>query len=185
MHPQPSCCAIDLNAREGKKRSHVTCIEPYPKTAFRNIEGITHIEQMCQAVPESVFAQLGPGDLLFIDSSHAVKIGSDVISICLDILPKLRSGIYIHIHDIYLPYLYAPDALDDYFGWQETALVLALLTNNERMSALACLAALCHDHPSELAGILTDFRPRPLIDGIFANTDPDGHYPSSLWLKTR
>src|SRR5262249_20234712 len=143
------------------------------------------IEQVCQAVPEAVFARLGPGDLLFIDSSHAVKIGSDVLAIYLDIVPKLGPDIYIHIHDISLPYLHSPDALDDYFGWQETALVLALLTHNERMAVLACMAALCQDHPRELAGFMPDFRPRSLIDGISPNSNAEGHYPSSLWLKTR
>ena len=176
--------AIDLNVREGKPRSQLTCIEPFPKSAFRQIEGITHIEEICQAIPDSVFAQLEPGDLLFIDSSHAVKLGSDVLSIYLQIIPNLKSGIYIHVHDIYFPYLYAPGALEDYFGWQETALLLALLTNNERLSVLACLSALSHDHSRELATLLTDYRPCSLIDGIRSPSSDAGHFPSSIWLKT-
>ena len=134
--------AAQLNAGEGQRPTQFTCVEPYPKPAFRNTEGITLVEHLCQTVPHEVFAQLGRGDLLFIDSSHAVKPGSDVVRIYLDIIPRLAPGVTIHIHDIYLPYLYSEHVLNHYFGWQETSLLLALLTNNERLSVLAGLAAL-------------------------------------------
>ena len=178
--------AVNLNVQEGKPRTQIKCVEPYPKAAFRNLENITYIEHVCQAVPSEVFTELQSGDLLFIDSSHAVKTGSDVIRIYLDIIPKLKPDLYIHIHDMCLPYTYSPSTLVQYFGWQETALVLALLTNNERLTVLACESALHHDRAKELGALLTDYRPLPIQDGLYVSPKPDKskHFPSSLWLKT-
>jgi hypothetical protein len=65
------------------------------------------------------------GDLLFIDSSHAVKTGSEVLRIYLEIIPGLPAGVYVHVHDINLPYLYSRDALSAYYASQETALCAA------------------------------------------------------------
>ncbi len=176
--------AASLNEREGRTPSRITCIEPFPKPALRALADVTHVEQRCQTVPSAVFAQLQSGDLLFIDSSHAVKVGSELMRIYLDVIPRLPSGVVIHIHDVCLPYLYPPTALLDYFGWQETPLLLALLTNNDRLGVLACLSALHHDHPDALAALLTDYHPLPLVDGLAASNDAPGHFPSSLWLRT-
>ena len=130
--------ASDMNIRDGRAGSQIVTIEPYPTNAFCNLGKVTHIEQVCQIVPYSVFAQLKPGDLLFIDSSHAVKVGSDVIRIYLDIIPSLPPAVFIHIHDIFLPYLYPRSVLFYPFACQETALLLALLTNNTYQFLPAC-----------------------------------------------
>ncbi|MGH2588015.1 MAG: class I SAM-dependent methyltransferase [Dehalococcoidia bacterium] len=176
--------AAARNAGEGRQETAFTCIEPYPKPAFRHLKNITHIKQPCQQVPEAVFAQLQAGDLLFVDSSHAVKIGSDVLRIYLDVIPKLPPGVYIHIHDIYLPYLYSRHALSNYFGWEETALVLALLTNNSRCAVRCCLSALHYDAAEELKHLLPDYRPQRNREGLDASTSEGDHFPSSLWLQT-
>lgn len=176
--------AASANSDEGRPGSQIICVEPFPKKAFRHIGNLTHIEQLCQTVPDSVFAQLQSGDLLFIDSSHALKVGSDVVRIYLDIIPKLPPGVFIHIHDIYLPYLYSRHVLRNYFGWQETSLLLALLTSNERLSLLSCLSALHYDRPEELAGLLSDYRPQANVEGLAASDSDGGHFPCSLWLRT-
>lgn len=176
--------ASALNKADGRPESRITCIEPFPKPRFRDVATVTHIEQLCQMVPNSVFSQLQAGDLLFIDSSHAVKTGSDVIKIYLDVLPHLPAGVYVHVHDVYLPYVYPRRALLDYFGWQETPFLLALLTGNVHLSVLCCLSALHYDHPKELAALLTAYRPQRNDEGLMIDGDDDRHFPSSLWLRT-
>ena len=139
----------------------------------------------CQEVPLPVFDELQDGDLLFIDSSHAVKVGSEVPRIYLEILPRLRPGVFVHIHDVFLPYLYPPDILSwPFWAWQETVLLAALLTNNPKLEVLFCLSGLHHARPSELCRLLPDYRPRAMQGGLFADGGP-GHYPSSIWLRTR
>jgi len=177
--------AIQLNRQDGRE-TQVTCIEPFPKDAFASIRDITHLRQPLQSVPLSLFAQLAPGDLLFIDSSHAVKTGSEVLRIYLDIVPALPAGVYVHIHDINLPYQYPRDALSAYYASQETALVLALLTGNRHLSILACLSGLHYDCPERLRAILSDYRPQANQEGLPAPDAALGrdHFPSSIWLMT-
>ncbi len=173
--------AIQMN-RQNSRETQVTCIEPFPKDAFSTIQDITHLRQPLQAVPLSLFGQLQPGDLLFIDSSHAVKTGSEVLRIYLDIIPALPAGVYVHIHDINLPYQYPRDALSAYYASQETALLLALLTNNARLSILACLSGLHYDCPERLRAIMSDYRPQANQEGLPAPDAAPDHFPSSIWL---
>jgi hypothetical protein len=181
--------AVGLNARDGRNSSRIVCIEPFPRPAFRGLQGVAHIEAPCQAVDAAVFESLRAGDLLFIDSSHAVKVGSDVVRIYLDIIPRLPAGVLVHIHDVYLPYLYSRHALDTYLGWQETVLAQALLVDNSRLRILAAESALHYDRREELRALLTDYRPQPDREGLgtdmWANDRQAAlHFPSSLWLLT-
>jgi predicted O-methyltransferase YrrM len=163
----------------------LTCIEPFPSSILRQTAGARLLVQSCQEVPLRVFDQLQAGDLLFIDSSHAVKVGSEVPRIYLEIIPRLRPGVFVHIHDIFLPYLYPPDILTwPFWAWQETVLLAALLTNNPRLDVLFCLSALHHTRPELLRALLPDYRPRPMRGGLFADGQRGGHYPSSIWLRT-
>ena len=184
-----TACMVDAakkNEEENKPVTQITCVEPYPKPAFRNLKGVRHIQEICQAVPKKVFAQLQAGDILFVDSSHAVKTGSDVLRIYLEIIPNLPPGVIVHIHDINLPYMYPRSALAGSFGWQETAFLAALMTQNDRLSVLACLSALHYGRPNELKALLSDYRPQPNDYGLHAKATVAGaHFPSSLWLGTR
>jgi len=186
--------AISINQKESRE-TEVTCIEPFPKEAFRSITNITHLRQLLQSLPLSSFDRLQAGDLLFIDSSHAVKTGSEVLRIYLDIIPALPAGVYVHVHDINLPYPYPRDTLAAYYGWQETALLLALLTDNPRLSILACLSGLHYACPERLQAIMSDYRPQPNQDGLPAGSvpgtvacslsdAPPAHFPASIWLMT-
>lgn len=177
--------ASQSNIREGLRGTEIVAVEPFPKPALKGLEGIVHIEEMCQKVPPEVFGGLDAGDLLFIDSSHAVKTGSEVLRIYLEIIPRLEPGVFIHIHDIYLPYLYTRTALSDYFDWQETSLALALLTDNPRLSVLCCQSALHYDRPAELSKILPAYRPQGNDEGLRTGDTEARYFPSSLWLKTR
>jgi len=179
--------AARLNQEEGHRGSRLICIEPYPTKGFARLEGITHVRDLCQAVPMSLFRELVAGDLLFVDSSHAVKTGSDTQRIYLEVIPQLPPGVFIHIHDITFPYLHDPDVLWNYWAWQETVLLLALLIHNPHLSVMACESALHHDRTEALAEILTDYRPRVLAEGlgVSPNSMERNHFPNSIWLETR
>jgi hypothetical protein len=175
--------AADRNAAEGRGATAITCIEPYPRDALRALPGVEVVAEPAQSVDDAHFAALGKGDLLFIDSTHAVRTGSELARLYLEVIPRLAPGVVVHIHDIALPYLYSPDVLDSVFDWQESTLLAALLTGNDRLSVLACQSALHHERPDGLARVLPDYRPRATRDGL--NVVPGGgpgHFPSSLWL---
>ena len=130
------------------------------------------------------FAELEAGDVLFIDSTHAVRTGSELARLYLEIIPRLRPGVLVHVHDVVLPYLHMPDVLDNVFDWQETTLLAALLTDNPRLRVLACTSLLHHDRPEDLAQVLPDYRPRRMNNGLYADDGASGdHFPSSIWLS--
>ena len=171
---------------EALPEASVTTIEPYPSPALRALERVKLVEEPAQLVPFETFLGLDKGDLLFIDSTHVVKTGSEVLRIYLEILPALAPGIYVHVHDVTLPYLYHRTFGRDWFDWQETSLVLALLTGSERLETLCCLSALHYARQAELRALFPEYRPqRELADGLSDPTDQHGHFPSSLWLRTR
>jgi len=177
--------ASDMNKQEGRQGTKIVSVEPFPFPKLREQKEITLIEDVMQKVPRSVFDELEAGDLLFIDSTHTVKLGSELLRIYLDIIPSLRPGVFIHIHDIFLPYLYTRVALTSYFDWQETSLVLALLKNNHNLSVRCSLSALHYDRPEEMAALLTDYQPQANIEGLRADENREGHFfPNSLWLQT-
>ncbi len=174
--------SVRQNVSEGHPATTITCIEPYPHMGLSRLPGVSLVASVVQAVPIDSFGQLGPGDLLFIDSSHAVKTGSDVLYLYLEVLPRLAPGVIVHIDDIFLPYLHQRDVLDTFFYWQETALLLALLKGNSRMRTLCCLSALHYDRTEELKSVLSDYKPQESsVDGL-ANRRAPGHFPSSFYL---
>jgi hypothetical protein len=81
-------------------------------------------------VPSSVFDILGAGDILFIDSSHVSRIGSDVNQLFLDVFPRLPPGVHIHIHDIFYPFEYPQRWLQRGRAWNEAYLLRAYLAGN-------------------------------------------------------
>lgn len=176
--------AAGLNQREGKRVPRITCVEPFPRPGLRHRKEVELIPQFCQQVPLSLFGRLSDGDFLFIDSTHAVKVGSDVMHIYLEIIPRLPAGVFLHIHDVYLPYAYPRDVFSMPYWWQETALLMALLTNNSRLSVLTCLSALHYDYPEQMRELLTDYHPAPNHEGLAVSPSDRGHFPASIWLKT-
>lgn len=178
--------AAALNRQEGRPSSQITCIEPYPHKTLEQLSGVTLIKKPCQAVPSDVFSQLRAGDLLFVDSSHAVKVGSDVIRIYLEIIPNLPSGVFVHVHDINLPYVYDRSTLSSYYtnNSQETALLAALLIGNRYLSVLASLSALHYDQSQALGDLLSDYQPQSNDEGLCPFYPPSGTFPNSIWIKT-
>jgi Methyltransferase domain len=117
-------------------RPEIICIEPYPSAFLQAAQGkgqVTLLQQRAQEVPRSVLCELAAGDFLFIDSTHAVKPGSEVNRIILDVLPRLAPGVFVHFHDVLFPYDYQRDLLsDDLFFSMESTLPRAFLANNAR-----------------------------------------------------
>lgn len=125
-----SLLMADVNRRYLGNSCEITCIEPYPRPFLRNgIPGIHRlVESRGQDVPASEFERLEAGDLLFIDSSHVSKTGSDVNHLVFEVLPRLAKGVRIHFHDIFLPQDYLKDwVLGDGRSWNEQYVLRALL----------------------------------------------------------
>ena len=121
-----------------------------------------------QEVPASTFGQLEAGDVLFIDSSHVAGVGSDVSHLLLNVIPDLRPGVLVHLHDVFLPWGYRPDWADR--GYSEQYLVAAQLLAPAPPFEVLIPALNVHLDP-ELSRImeplwgrlgLTDYYPDPL-----------------------
>jgi hypothetical protein len=174
--------ALRRNELEGGAQCEVTCIEPFPSPLLRREQEIRIVESFAQSVDPALFDSLEAGDILSIDSTHSVKTGSDVPFLYLEVLPRLRSGVLVHIHDIFLPYLYKRDVLRSLIDWQETSLLLALLKGNSELRVRACMSALHYDHGKELQEILPDYEPQSESESGLAPPDASGHFPASTWL---
>lgn len=143
-HWQPRCMievgcgfstllSADVNRRFLDGRMSFTCIEPYPRTFLRNgVPGVTRlIEAKVQDVSLEEFAVLQSGDILFIDSSHVAKTGSDVNFLYFEVLPRLAPGVHVHVHDIFLPHDYPRNwVIDENRSWNEQYLLRALLMHS-------------------------------------------------------
>jgi hypothetical protein len=85
------------------------------------------------------FEQLQARDVLFIDSSHVVRIGGDVTYLFLEVLPRLQPGVVIHVHDIFFPGDYPRDWVVEQFRfWSEQYLLQAFLAFNSAFEVLLC-----------------------------------------------
>jgi len=115
------------------------CIEPYPIPEIQSsVPGLSkHLKAKIQEVPLDFYDHLGRNDILFIDTSHVCKTGSDVNHIYFDILPRLKSGVYVHIHDIFLPFDYPQKwVIDEGRGWNEQYLLQALLMFSKKFDVV-------------------------------------------------
>lgn len=133
-----SLLMADVNRRFLGSRSRITCIEPYPRPFLSSPEsGIDLIAQKVQDVEIAEFAQLEANDLLFIDSSHVCKTGSDVTYLYLQVLPRLKRGVRVHVHDIFLPCEYPVDwVIGQNRSWNEQYLLQAMLMFSTRFRVL-------------------------------------------------
>ncbi len=125
-----SLLMADVNQRFLDGQTWISCIEPYPREFLeRGVPGIAEvIRERVQDVPLTHFDVLQAGDVLFIDSSHVSKTGSDVNHLYFEVLPRLAAGVIVHVHDIFLPEDYPQDwAIGENRSWNEQYLLRALL----------------------------------------------------------
>ena len=133
--------------------SSLICIEPYPREFLREgFAGLRSlIEKKVQDIDLEFFSQLQAGDVLFIDSSHTVRIGGDVNYLFLEVLPRLKPGVIVHVHDIFLPFEYRRDwVLDELRFWAEQYLLQAFLTFNSEFEVLIANNYLNYYHQQDL-----------------------------------
>jgi hypothetical protein len=119
--------------------ANLICVEPFPQDFLRQgFPGLRSlIEKKVQDIDLDFFSQLDPGDILFIDSSHTVKIGGDVNYLFLEVLPRLKPGVIVHVHDIFLPLEYPRDwVMGEFRFWTEQYLLQAFLIFNSEFEVL-------------------------------------------------
>jgi predicted O-methyltransferase YrrM len=126
---------LDTNEIFFNGRIRVTCIEPYDallrsRLKDRDFQSIEILAKRVQEVPLSVFDRLHEGDILFIDSSHVSKVGSDVNYLLFEVLPRLRPGVLVHFHDMFFPFEYPEEWITNGRFWNEDYLVRAFLQYN-------------------------------------------------------
>jgi hypothetical protein len=138
---------IALQALERNGKGRVVCVEPFPKGFLRGLD-VELVESPVQELPAEWFAERLPeGSILFIDSTHAVKAGSDCLHLYLRVLPALRERVTVHVHDFNLPRGTPPDWIEDRLFWTEQYLVFAYLLHNPRTRVLFATVANMIWHP--------------------------------------
>jgi predicted O-methyltransferase YrrM len=127
-----------VNREHLDRRLRFTCIEPYPRGFLqRGVDGIGELlVEKVEDVALERFEALEAGDVLFIDTSHAVRTGGDVVWLFGRVLPRLRPGVVVHIHDVFLPGDYPEHWVREGWGWNENYLVEAFLQFNRGYEVL-------------------------------------------------
>jgi hypothetical protein len=169
-----STLVLGRAATANRDEGHHTRLEvndPYPRVADWSVRGLSTLSRRpAESIPTDELEGLEPHDLLFVDTTHVVKLGGDVNHIILDVLPALAPGVLVHFHDIWLPYEYHPD-LTKYHGvhWTEQYLLQALLCGNDSFEVLFATHAVDVEQPE---------RVRRLLPGYTG-----GNHPTSFWLR--
>ncbi len=160
--------ALARNRIEGHHSEQI-CIEPYPAPWLQKLQLTSLIQKSVESIEPNFFRQLDTNDILFIDSSHVLRIGGDVQYEYLEILPRLRPGVFVHAHDIFLPFEYPLSWVHDKkWFWTEQHILQAFLAFNSAFEvvlalnyldahhreALACAAPIYADHPASKPGSL-------------------------------
>jgi acetyltransferase-like isoleucine patch superfamily enzyme len=166
--------ACRRNADDGVPTEHLA-YDPFPR---EEIFGTTpppptHFSPTSATeVPLEAFEDLDAGDILFVDTTHTVKLGSDVNFIVLDVLPVLKPGVIVHFHDIFLPWEYPRPWFEVMqYHWAEQYLLQAFLAFNDAYDVLLPAQALAREFPERLAASIPSFEP--------------GMRPGAMWLTRR
>jgi methyltransferase family protein len=130
-----SCCMLDTNDAFFNGDIDIRFVEPYPqllKSLVRpsDLETREIIEKRVQDVDIEVFTSLQENDILFVDSTHVSRVGSDVNHMFFEILPHINEGVYVHFHDIHYPFEYPEHWVYQGRWWTETYLLRAFLEFN-------------------------------------------------------
>lgn len=152
-------------------------IEPYPNDVLRaGFPGLSKlIPKEVQSISLSEFKKLRDHDILFIDSSHVLKIGSDVQYEYLEILPRLNKGVIVHVHDIFLPAEYPRRyVLEDYRFWNEQYLLQAFLSFNNAFEVIWASSYMHLKYPERLKDAFTSYK---------RNDGRRPWIPHSFWMR--
>lgn len=170
-----SLLAARVNREHLDAEMRLTCVDPFPQDFMASgVEGVTElIQQPIEEMPPDFFGELEAGDVLFIDSTHTVKTGSDVVYLFGEIVPRLKPGVVVHIHDIFLPGEYPQQWALSGWAWNEQYLVQAFLAFNPEFEVVLSLGWLAHRHPEIVETAVPGF---------------ERFYPGrggSLWIRRR
>jgi predicted O-methyltransferase YrrM len=182
-----STAVILLAAQDWKRPLELICVDPFPSAFLQKMASagkLTLIGKRAQEVDIPTMTSLHSGDLLFIDSTHTVKVGSEVNQLVLEVLPRLVPGAYVHFHDIFFPYDYHPDLQTMLFFHSESSLLHAFLIQNPQYTIRASMSMLHYAKPSELKMLFPRYRPTANDHGLRLNADPTAHFPSSIYLQS-
>lgn len=168
-----SAAILDTNELFFDNSIECSFIDPQPQLLHsllkdQDLERIQLTEQKVREGDLDLFTKLAANDILFIDSSHVAKIDSDVNHLFFRILPILRTGVFIHFHDIFYPFEYPLDWVYEGRAWNETYLLRAFLQYNERFQIQLCNTFIDWFHKEKY------FHDMPLVA---KNTG------GSIWLK--
>ncbi len=165
--------AIQKNHEEMDNYSceHI-CIEPYERLWLKSCP-VKLIRQKLESIDTAFFDILAENDILFIDSSHIIRPQGDVLKEYLEILPNLKSGVLIHIHDMFTPRDYEKKWIYECVRfWNEQYLVEAFLSNNNKFEVLLANNFLSHDYKVEFSEKCPNYA---LVS--------DNFEPGSFWIK--
>ena len=130
-----------------------TCIEPYEMPWLEGT-GVTILRQKVESLDVSFFEELSENDILFIDSSHMIRPEGDVLFEYQEILPMLKPGVIVHIHDIFTPRNYPASWLATEMRlWNEQYLLEAFLCQNSDWRVLGALNFLQNEHHEALKSV--------------------------------
>ena len=168
--------ALRMNFRENSQKSQLISIEPYPQDFLKDFANVSKdflefslLTQKVEAVDLSVFESLQTNDILFVDSSHVFKSGSDVEFEFLQVYPRLKTGVLVHIHDIFFPYDYPIEwNLKESRYWNEQYFLETFLQFNKKFQVLASLSMVSHYNNSVF------------LDNI--NAYNEERLPGSFWM---
>ncbi len=162
--------ALRRNLAEVQGCEHL-CIEPYEMPWLEGA-GCTVQRKMVEDVDPALFAELDSGDMLFVDNSHMIRPQGDVLTVVQRILPRLKPGVIVHIHDLFTPRDYPQSwLLRDRTMWNEQYLVEAFLTLNPQFEVLFAANHIYVDHRSQFD------RLKPALAG------QEWHVPTAFWLR--
>jgi hypothetical protein len=174
-----SATAIRKNEEEDALyQCSFTCVEPYPvRLKLETLPPSFRVIQAgVQSIPLETFQELQAGDILFIDSSHVCRTGSDVNYELLEIVPSLNPGVWVHFHDIFLPWEYPQSWVQDAHRFlSEQYLLQAFLTFNTSFEVVWGSYYMLRAHPEELDAAFATFR----VD----ITPPGTFLPGSFWIR--
>jgi predicted O-methyltransferase YrrM len=169
-----SAKACLLNKQKNGVISELIAVEPYPNEMLKQgFPGLTAlIQKPLEQVELSLFSGLGENDIVFIDSTHVLKIGGDVKYLYLEVLPRLNSGVIVHSHDIFFPGEYPKQwVTGNHWFWTEQYLLQAFLTFNNEFEVLWASQYMTRRYPKEVALAFPSFT--------------EESYPGSLWIKRK
>jgi methyltransferase family protein len=165
----------------GQLQTTVVSIDPRPRAEIDALCNQT-IRQPLEQVQTDVFDRLEPGDILFFDGTHRVFTNSDTTAFFLEVIPRLRPGILVHIHDVFLPSDYPPQWNNRYYSEQYLLAAMLLCGNPPFKVVLPNFFACNDEHLGPKIKAIFDARPGGKIPFIYNN---DAGIPGvSFWIET-